>query len=298
MLVLQYLLGVNMTRVRRAYKRLGKPSLETPGDKVHTYLPRITISTTHTLSNHEFFKDAINLEIRTPDEDIRKYVEDTIKSPQWTRLITGNPELRHAIVNETVRKSNDMFLYTRLILEWITSKHALSVSTVKQHLLSQPSLYGVYQRMLERLVHQSQYDTKVAFEVLTWLSFSQRPLSTNELQAALAIQAGDCDLDKDKQMPIESLITVCMGLATLDSGTNRVLLLHQSLQLFLQEQLPQQPDRLVDNPHTLIAKKCLSYLNLKPFFSEKIPRVIGELDERLRQYPLLRYAAALGPSRR
>ncbi|KAJ3541491.1 hypothetical protein NM208_g4588 [Fusarium decemcellulare] len=226
---------------------------------------------THMPLNHEFFKDAINLEIRTPDEDIRKYVEDTIKSTQWTRLITGNPELRDAIVNETVRKSDGMFLYTRLFLEWITSHHALSVSTVKQHLLSQPSLYGVYQRMLERLVHQSQYDTKVAFEVLTWLSFSQRPLSTNELQAALAIQAGDCDLDKDKKMPIESLIT--------------------SLQLFLQEQLPQQPDRLVDNPHTLIAKKCLSYLNLKPFFSDKIPRVIGELDERLRQYPLLRYAA-------
>jgi len=60
-------------------------------------------------------------------------------------------------------------------------------------------------------------DTLSSFTALIgWVSYAQRPLTSQELCYALAIEPGDMELDGDNAYDVEDIISVCAGLVTID----------------------------------------------------------------------------------
>ncbi len=101
---------------------------------------------------------------------------------------------------------------------------------------------------------QNQTRSRLAFLVLQWLATVRRPITTKELQHALAARPGIRQLGAltDPKFFVES----CFGLTIIDKETSVVRLVHFSVKEFLQE----KRDELFDNPDSALAASCLTYI--------------------------------------
>ncbi len=101
---------------------------------------------------------------------------------------------------------------------------------------------------------QNQTRTRLAFSVLQWLVTVRRPITTSELQHALAARPGVRQLGAltDPKFFVES----CFGLTIIDKETSVVRLVHFSVKEFLQE----KRDELFDDPDSALAAACLTYM--------------------------------------
>jgi len=91
---------------------------------------------------------------------------------------------------------------------------------------------------------------------LMWISHSERPLKTDELHHALAVDVGSPNLNTDNVPSIGTLLTWCQGLVVVGKEASTVRLIHFTLQEYLQA----HPD-LFGAAHSAMAETCLTYLN-------------------------------------
>jgi len=115
---------------------------------------------------------------------------------------------------------------------------------------------GAYAAILERIQGQGGDRGKFGVEVLMWVSRSGRPLDAEELCHALTIEEDSMELDHENVPAIETLLSCCLGLVTMDEGGSRVRLIHLTLQVYLGG----RPD-LFGNAHSKMADVRLTYLN-------------------------------------
>ena len=115
----------------------------------------------------------------------------------------------------------------------------------------------IYGATLEQIMGQDGDKGKLGIGVLMWASQSERPLRTEELCQALEIK-GSTELNSENSPAIATLLSYCIGLATLDERRSRVRLIY----LTLQEYLTGCPD-LFGSAHTKMADVCLTYLNFQ-----------------------------------
>ena len=157
------------------------------------------------------------------------------------------------------------------------------------------TLNETYARILQRV---PQTDVPLAYEALTWLAFSTRPLRLQVLSEAMVIQESDRYLDDDCRLSNPSdALDICVGLAQVDDG--HVTLAHDSIRSFLTSSwIRTSPVAhfALDSAdaNRRILRKCLSYLGFNDFAQGHVTSE-GELAARLEQYPLLEYAAAFWP---
>ena len=119
-----------------------------------------------------------------------------------------------------------------------------------------------------------------------WVSQSEQPLCPAELRYALAIQEDSSELDPENMPTIETLLSCCLGLATVDEGGSRVQLIHSTLE----EYLGRYPDHF-DSVHAKMADVCLTYLN-SPTIRNQPP----DLWEHLGTIPFSIMPLAIGES--
>lgn len=62
--------------------------------------------------------------------------------------------------------------------------------------------------------------------VLSWITYTQRPLTTEELCHALAVEAGESELNPANISDVEDMVSVCAGLVTVDNESNIIQLVH------------------------------------------------------------------------
>ncbi len=103
---------------------------------------------------------------------------------------------------------------------------------------------------------QNQTRSRLAFLVLQWLATVRRPITTKELQHALAARPGVRQLGAltDPKFFVES----CFGLTIIDKETSVIRLVHFSVKEFLQE----KRDELFDDPDSALAASCLTYMTV------------------------------------
>ena len=70
----------------------------------------------------------------------------------------------------------------------------------------------------------------LARRTISWISYAQRPLITQELCHALAIELGDRALNGDNIYDVKDIISVCAGLVTVDEESNVIHLVHYTTQ--------------------------------------------------------------------
>ena len=105
-------------------------------------------------------------------------------------------------------------------------------------------------------------DTKeLAKMVLSWITCAKRPLTTLELQHALAVEAGGYELDDDNLPEIQDMISVCAGLVTVNEENGIIRLVHYTTQEYFERtQKHYFPNAQID-----ITEICVTYLSFDVF---------------------------------
>ena len=151
-----------------------------------------------------------------------------------------------------------------------------------------PELDETYNDALARISSQDKEDTKLAHQVLGWITHAIRPLTMKQLQHALSVEPEQADLDEETSIDEELLISTCLGLVTVDHTSKEVRLVHYTAQKYFEHRLLE----LIPDNHLRIASTCLTYMSFKTcqeideFTSDK---KIKALENR---YPLLDYAGS------
>ncbi|KAK4949244.1 hypothetical protein LTR10_011860 [Elasticomyces elasticus] len=158
------------------------------------------------------------------------------------------------------------------------------------------TLDDTYESILMRVPQAVRH---LVTEALSWLAFAHRPLTLDELNEAVVVEERDLDIDSHCRLqPVDIILTLSQGLLRWDPISSIVDLAHHSVWDYLTS------GRVVaslasfaymDEPliMKMIARKCLTYLLMKPFAIGVCGR--GTL-ERLRDtYPLLDYVAKHWP---
>ena len=158
--------------------------------------------------------------------------------------------------------------------------------TLNKLLKGLAALSEAYSDAIERIDGQLAEDRSLARRTISWVSYAQRPLTTEELCCVLAIEPGDRILSGDNVHDVEDIISVCAGLVTIDEESNFIRLVHYTTQEYFER------IRLDWNPNAQkeIASTCLTYLAFNTFRSASC-RSDKDFEEMLRKNTFLDYAA-------
>ena len=96
------------------------------------------------------------------------------------------------------------------------------------------ALDHAYAQAMERIVGQEGGLRELVKKVLSWVTCAKRPLTTLELQHALAVEIGTSELDEENLPEIEDMVSLCAGLVTVDRESNVIRLVHYTTQQYFE----------------------------------------------------------------
>jgi len=117
-------------------------------------------------------------------------------------------------------------------------------------------LGDAYEATLERIRAQEGEKAKLAMTTLMWICHSERPLRVDELCHALAVEIGSSHFNIDNVPAIDTLLTCCQGLVTVDKEASTARLVHHTLREYLSTHC-----NLFPQAHSAMAETCLTYLD-------------------------------------
>ncbi|OAP56393.1 hypothetical protein AYL99_09572 [Fonsecaea erecta] len=234
------------------------------------------------------FEAATSLEIRASEEDVRRYVDGHIY--RLPGFVSGNHDLQEEIKTGIVRSVGGMYLLAQLHLDSLVGKRSPKAIRAALANLStglKAQVYDLaYQNAMERIEGQVADQAQLAKQVLSWVTCTKRPLTTLELQHALAVEVGEAELDEENLPQIEDMVSVCAGLVTLDRESGIIRLVHHTAQEYFERtQKHWFPDAEAE-----ITTCCVTYLSFDAFTSGHCASDEA-FEGRLRLYPFYRYAA-------
>ncbi|PYH80721.1 hypothetical protein BO82DRAFT_250800, partial [Aspergillus uvarum CBS 121591] len=203
------------------------------------------------------FKRCLREEIRTPEEDIRNYVESEIASEKFVlgRQLSSVPDLRASIIDGIVTKAQGMFLHAQFHVNHLATKH--NVRSLCEALRDLPKSSGeIFRKAMGRLTSQNPEAVHLAEKTLLWIVNASRPLRVKEIQHVLAVQKGDVDSDEHALTAPSYILSLCAGLVAIDERSGICRLVHYTAQDFFTE------NRARYSPwgHVGMASTCLQYL--------------------------------------
>jgi ankyrin repeat protein len=148
------------------------------------------------------------------------------------------------------------------------------------------ALDDAYREAIVRIDGQPKGRRILAKNVLLWVSYAQRPLTTGELCHALAVELGDEELDPENIPDIYDILPACAGLVTVDEKSQVIRLVHYTAQIYLEN----IREKWHPGARRAIASTCLTYLCFKSFSSGSC-RSDAEFESRLKEYKFLDYSA-------
>ena len=146
------------------------------------------------------------------------------------------------------------------------------------------ALDSEYDKTVKRIENQGKDICEFAKRTLFWIVYAKRPLTTEELRHALAIELGTCKFDKTNLCLVEDMVSSCAGLVTVDS--NIIRLVHYTAQEYFQRRGLKS---IEDMQRDIIATSCLTYLSYDVFADGHLG--LWDLKSRLQQNAFFKYAA-------
>ncbi|KAF7885212.1 hypothetical protein EAF00_011030 [Botryotinia globosa] len=207
------------------------------------------------------FDGSMQLEIRASDKDVERYLDGRIlQLPGYVRQST---ELQNEIKIGIVKAVDGMFLLARLNLDSLRGKKSPKV--MRKALNSLPTGFDAYRDAykdaMERIEGQLDDESDLAKQVLSWITFAKRPLTTAEVQEAIAVEIDETELDQENFTEISTMISVCAGLVTVDEESKIIRLVHYTTQ----EYFERTRDNWFPNAETFITTICVTYLSFETF---------------------------------
>ncbi|KAK4442326.1 ankyrin repeat-containing domain protein [Podospora aff. communis PSN243] len=145
-----------------------------------------------------------------------------------------------------------------------------------------------YEGAMERIEGQLADEAKLAKDVLSWITHAYRPLTTQELQHALAVEVGESEFDEDSISDLDDIVSVCAGLVTVDKESNIIRLVHYTTQ----EYFNRTSAHWFPHAQAEIVKACTTYLTVRsiPIHDYKTQQS-WKITQKLKYLPLFSYAA-------
>ena len=287
-------------------------------------LPQIPARFKVLLTSHEFPDSQEHLQpmtgrfstlAMTPEltqGDIDDYLRGALASLK-TRTNADIPDHVKRRIKEKLGDSNGMFLWVRLMIEYIRSQ--TTVGEINRCLDQLPkTLSERYDRMMKCVNDQDESYRLLAHKVFFWVLTAPRPLTTSEFCAALAVRpaadrANAFDVDEEVLGDPKSLITTVCGSFIQPRGDRGTLYpFHATATQYLRQYMShgrrmaeiasscQVPQLL--SPDGLAAAVCVRYLSSDLVSSALRDRVIDGtqaadaiLGSAAPQLSFLRYAA-------
>jgi ankyrin repeat protein len=147
------------------------------------------------------------------------------------------------------------------------------------------SLNMAYDKTMRMIESQDEGYQKLAKHTLSWVVFSDKPLTTSELQHALAIEPGKSDLNFNNITKLDIIVSACAGLMSLEKRHDIVTvhLVHETTRAYFEEN-----PKWFGNVRPRLARLCLTYLTFQAF--EHGPcETDGDLIIRQEHYPFYSY---------
>ncbi|KAF2786525.1 hypothetical protein K505DRAFT_289577, partial [Melanomma pulvis-pyrius CBS 109.77] len=220
------------------------------------------------------FEESFKLEVQASKEDVKRFVAaQTYRLP---RCIQRDPALQEMVQDKIVEAVDGMFLLARLHTDSLLDKRTAKDVKLTLARLSKGStaLKYAYRDALDRI------------EILSWITFARRPLTTAEICCALAVEPDETELDPENIPDVEDLVSVCAGLVVVDQESAVIRLVHYTTQ----EYFERIRDTWNPDAQAHIATTCLTYLSFGVFESGSCS-TDEAFEERLQQNKFLHYAA-------
>jgi len=144
-----------------------------------------------------------------------------------------------------------------------------------------------YADVMERIECAVAAKKSFAVDVLTWVVYSRRPLTSSELRHALAIEPGDTALDPEKLPEIDDILSACAGLVSFDKESDAVRLVHYTAQEYFQR----TRKNWLPGGSAQVAEACVAHLSFDAF-AEGACASDEEYEKRLEENPFYKYAAS------
>ena len=180
------------------------------------------------------------------------------------------------------------FLLAQLHMDSLLSKSTCGDIKLALHNFPRgiKALDTMYEEAMKRIVGQGEGFRELATKVLSWVTHTRRPLTTAELQHAVAVRDGAVKPDEDFIPKIEDLVSACAGLVTVDEQSGIIRWIHYTTQ----ECFKRTWTLWISHVQVDMASVCLTYLSFDTFEVGFCP-TDKEFMARLRLNILYDYAA-------
>ncbi|KAL7895629.1 hypothetical protein HDV64DRAFT_257366 [Trichoderma sp. TUCIM 5745] len=230
------------------------------------------------------FNRSKEVEIRAHDEDVRRYLDSQIAQSGRKLLQTYHKKIK----TDITKVVDGMFLLAYLHFETIRTQKTLK--KIKDTLTNLPTgqkAYDyAYKEAMKRINSYNANSKELALLVLSWITCAKRPLTTTELQHALAVEVGATELDENNLVQVEDMVSDCAGLVTVDEETNIIRLVHYTTQ----EYFERTQGQWFPTAQTHIATVCVTYLSFSAF-ETGFCETYEEREKRLQSFPFYSYTA-------
>lgn len=276
--------------------------------KIHAGAGANVFATSRPTEMSDLFKAGGHLEIRAHEDDVRRYLDGNMY--RLPGFVSRNTALQEEIKTVISRHVQGMwvflidgffarnlhysfiprFLLAQLYFESLIGRRsAKSTRTALKELSNGSHDYAydkAYDNAMTRIQGQTREQTDLATQTLSWLICARRPLTSLELQHALAIEEGESSLDEENVPEIEDILAVCAGLVTTENETGIIRLVHYTTK----EYLERKQDFFFSSAEKEISTLCVSYISFETFGSG-VCESDTAMDERFQSHPLYSYAA-------
>jgi ankyrin repeat protein len=187
-----------------------------------------------------------------------------------------------------MRLTLSRFLLAQLHLDSLKGKRSpKAIRTALKALPTGSEAYdNAYKDAMERIEGQLANEEELAKQALSWITCAKRPLTTSELEHALAVEIGESQLDIENICRVEDIVSICAGLVTIDEESGIIRLVHYTTQ----EYFERTQKHWFPNAETEITIICVTYLSFNDFKSG-VCQSDKEFKKRLQLNKLYNYAA-------
>ena len=154
------------------------------------FTSRLNVDITPTVS------PILRLEIAASTSDITTYLESEIcNSSRLALFVRRDPDLKEEIIGRVVGKAHGMFLLAGLQIDSLCKQK--SSNRVRAALKVLPmGVFATHKDGFKSTVDQPKDDAEFGIRVMSLVFCAMRPLKIEELRHALAVQPGDCMLER------------------------------------------------------------------------------------------------------
>ncbi|KAK5170526.1 uncharacterized protein LTR77_005114 [Saxophila tyrrhenica] len=253
--------------------------------------------------------DRTECETTFPGRTVRRSVSDPADIEQYVHQRLGSGELpiaakdarlRSKAADTVIQESRGVFAFAQINCSFLEERRSKDedqldsdLDTISSRTPASPAyikqVQVMYQRYLERL-EPGSHDNNLAIRAFRCILDAQRPLTEGELCHAVLWAMENPNTNTPPTWP--DVRQSCLGLIELHnvgSGVSVVRLIHPALRVLLESR--QQTQSFADYlPQITLGVACARYLARSVFDSGPCLEE-GNLEARLKKYPLLIYAA-------